>query len=102
MPPRQQDRDARATVLDGKAQGCLHFLVFPGTQAIGGDTDCNAAAVLDALLQQILPGQAGTQLFLVEPALEPPLGQGLLECPDGGFVAAVVGQKDIEAGHKQS
>jgi hypothetical protein len=96
--PRQDDgQHAQLLVrgVDPPLEGQAHFLIVPGAQPVRAKKDHAGSALAQGLFEGRLPGLAGNQVPLVEPAGDSLLFQLLGHLLDQGLVGAVMRQKRV-------
>src|SRR6185369_10720729 len=102
LPTGQQDRNhSNRMIADPFGQRGPHLFVLPGADHLA-DEHRAGAALVESLLQRLLPGLAGDEVPLVEERLDSRLAQLGGEALDRRLVAAGVAEKDVVAGHSAS
>src|SRR6185295_11047117 len=102
LPTGQENRDHPVRAMaDLLVQRRPHLLVLPRAERLA-EKDGAVAALVEGLLQRLLPGIAGDQVPFVEKRLEPRLLELAGEVLHGRLVGAGVAEEDVVAGHQRS
>src|SRR6185436_9212397 len=95
--PGEENGDEEKAFLGGPGEEAAHLQVLPRTDSAPAQEHRRRPATLDPRLGLFLPETAGSNLE-VDPGLQAPALQGLMDFPDRLAVPAVVAQEDVMDG----